>query len=238
MTTGRQPLLRLDHVDKIYRSGEVEVVALQDTCLDIQAGEFLVVIGPSGSGKSTLLNLLGGMDRPTHGHVWFQGQDLATASDRQLTRYRRSQVGFVFQFFNLVPTLTALENVQVATEIAARPMQAEEALRIVGLAERATSFPSQLSGGQQQRVAIARALASRPHLLLCDEPTGNLDSKTGRQVLEMLTTLNHEMHITVVVITHHSAVSQIANRVAEIKDGKIVSLAVNAVTRKVSEVEW
>ena len=238
MTTGRQPLLRLEHVDKIYRSGEVEVVALQDTCLDIQTGEFLVVIGPSGSGKSTLLNLLGGMDRPTHGHVWFQGQDLATASDRQLTRYRRSQVGFVFQFFNLVPTLTALENVQVATEIAVQPMPAEEALRIVGLAERATSFPSQLSGGQQQRVAIARALASRPHLLLCDEPTGNLDSKTGRQVLEMLTKLNQEMHITVVVITHHSAVSQIANRVAEIKDGKIVSLAVNAVPRKVSEVEW
>ena len=238
MTTGRQPLLRLEHVDKIYRSGEVEVIALQDTCLDIQTGEFLVVIGPSGSGKSTLLNLLGGMDRPTHGHVWFQGQDLATASDRQLTRYRRSQVGFVFQFFNLVPTLTALENVQVATEIAAQPMQAEEALRIVGLAERANSFPSQLSGGQQQRVAIARALASRPHLLLCDEPTGNLDSKTGRQVLEMLTTLNQDMHITVVVITHHSAVAQIANRVAEIKDGKIVSLAVNALQRKVSEVEW
>lgn len=233
-----ETLLRLEHVSKTYRMGDVEVAALLDTTLDVMDGEFLVVVGPSGSGKSTLLNLIGGMDGPTSGHVWFEGRDLAAASDRELTRYRRTQVGFIFQFFNLVPTLTALENVQVATEIAARPMAPLEALRIVGLSERAASFPGQLSGGQQQRVAIARAIASNPRLLLCDEPTGNLDSSTGRQVLDLLVGLNHDRRMTIVVITHHSTVSSIAHRVAEIRDGRIVSLTVNAVPARVGDIVW
>ncbi len=224
MTSPDEPLLRLRAVSKIYRMGEVEVPALREVDLDIQAGEFLVILGPSGSGKSTLLNMIGGMDRPTSGRVLFGQQDLTHASDRQLTLFRRHQIGFVFQFFNLVPTLTALENVQVAVDLAREPLEPEEALRIVGLENRAHHFPSQLSGGQQQRVAIARAIATNPHLLLCDEPTGNLDSATGAQVMELLEGLNRERGKTVVVITHNALASRMAHRTAEIRDGRIVKV--------------
>ena len=219
-----KPLLRLLEVSKIYRMGEVEVPALRQASLDVLEGEFLVILGQSGSGKSTLLNLLGGMDRPTSGQVLFGDQDLARASDKALTLYRRYQIGFVFQFFNLVPTLTALENVEVVVEIARNPMKAEEALRLVGLEQRGHHFPSQLSGGQQQRVAIARALAGNPRLLLCDEPTGNLDSETSRQILDLLQDVNQRLGKTVVMITHDLESARIGHRVAELKDGVITSV--------------
>ncbi|MBX3172409.1 MAG: ABC transporter ATP-binding protein [Candidatus Eremiobacteraeota bacterium] len=219
-----KPLLRLLGVSKIYRMGEVEVPALRQASLDVLEGEFLVILGQSGSGKSTLLNLLGGMDRPSSGQVLFGEQDLARANDRALTLYRRYQIGFVFQFFNLVPTLTALENVEVVVEIARQPMPAREALRLVGLEQRGQHFPSQLSGGQQQRVAIARALAGNPRLLLCDEPTGNLDSETSRQILELLQDVNQRLGKTVVMITHSLESARIGHRVAELKDGTITGV--------------
>lgn len=219
-----KPLLRLLEVSKIYRMGEVEVPALRQASLEVMEGEFLVILGQSGSGKSTLLNLLGGMDRPTSGQVLFENQDLARANDKALTLYRRHQIGFVFQFFNLVPTLTALENVEVVVEIARQPMKAEEAMRLVGLEQRGHHFPSQMSGGQQQRVAIARALAGNPRLLLCDEPTGNLDSDTSRQILELLQGVNQRMGKTVVMITHSLESARIGHRVAELKDGAIAAV--------------
>ena len=238
MTCAGLPLLTLRAVSKIYRMGEVEVPALREVDLEIQPGEFLVILGPSGSGKSTLLNMIGGMDRPTSGQVLFGDQDLTRASDRQLTLFRRHQIGFVFQFFNLVPTLTALENIQVAAEIASHPLDPMEALRVVGLEDRAHHFPSQLSGGQQQRVAIARALAADPGLLLCDEPTGNLDTATGAQVMELLSRLNRERGKTVVVITHNPLVSRIAHRTAEIRDGRLRSLEVHEHPEDPREVPW
>ena len=219
-----KPLLRLLEVSKIYRMGEVEVPALHQANLEVLEGEFLVILGQSGSGKSTLLNMLGGMDRPTSGRILFGDQDLARASDKALTLYRRYQIGFVFQFFNLVPTLTALENVEVVVEIARNPMPAREALRLVGLEQRGHHFPSQLSGGQQQRVAIARALAGNPRLLLCDEPTGNLDSETSRQILDLLQDVNRRLGKTVVMITHDLESARIGHRVAELKDGVITSV--------------
>lgn len=219
-----KPLLRLLEVSKIYRMGEVEVPALRQASLEVMEGEFLVILGQSGSGKSTLLNLLGGMDRPTSGQVLFENQDLARANDKALTLYRRHQIGFVFQFFNLVPTLTALENVEVVVEIARQPMTALEAMRLVGLEQRGHHFPSQMSGGQQQRVAIARALAGNPRLLLCDEPTGNLDSETSRQILELLQDVNQRMGKTVVMITHSLESARIGHRVAELKDGAIAAV--------------
>ncbi|MBI3926455.1 MAG: ABC transporter ATP-binding protein [Armatimonadetes bacterium] len=233
-----QVLLAVDRASKIYRMGEVEVPALREVSLAVMEGEFLMIRGPSGSGKSTLLNLLGGMDRPTSGSVRFLDQELSRASDRELTFYRRRQVGFVFQFFNLIPTLTALENVQVAVEIVDKPMDAAEALRIVGLERRASHFPSQLSGGEQQRVAIARALASNPRLLLCDEPTGNLDSETSKQVLGLLLDVNQRLGKTVIVITHHRAMTAVAHRVAEIRDGVIVAVHTNEHPVAAAEVEW
>jgi len=225
-------------VSKVYGSGEAQVFALREVHLQIRQGELLIIIGPSGSGKSTLLNLIGGMDRPTSGQLLFEGHDLAQASDRELTRFRRLQVGFVFQFFNLVPTLTALENVLVAVRIARQPLEAREALRIVGLSDRANFFPSQLSGGQQQRVAIARALASNPPILLCDEPTGNLDSETGKQVLELLVKVNRELGKTVVIITHSLSVARVGHRVASIRDGRITSLETNEHPLDPKDIEW
>lgn len=231
-------LLSARKLSKIYGAGSTQVFALREVDLDIEAGELLIIVGPSGSGKSTLLNMIGGMDRPSQGQLLFQGEDLARASDRQLTLYRRHNVGFVFQFFNLVPTLTALENVQVAVQIARNPLDARHSLSIVGLEDRASFFPSQLSGGQQQRVAIARALASNPPLLLCDEPTGNLDTETGRQVLRLLRTVNQELGKTVVIISHSRAVARVGQRVATIRDGSILSLEVNEKPVDPAEIEW
>jgi putative ABC transport system ATP-binding protein len=218
--------------------GDVDVHALQGVDLDLYPGEFVVVLGPSGSGKSTLLNILGGLDAPTNGTVQFREHRLVGASERDLTRYRREHVGFVFQFYNLIPSLTASENVELVTQIAASPMPADEALRSVGLGERLDHFPSQLSGGEQQRVAIARAIAKRPDVLLCDEPTGALDAETGRVVLEALTSVNAALGTTTVVITHNLPIAQIADRVLRLRSGRIVDETRNAVKRAPREVEW
>ncbi|MHC4662165.1 MAG: ABC transporter ATP-binding protein [Planctomycetota bacterium] len=231
-------ILSAHSVSRIYKMGEVDVPALRDATLDIFDGEFLIIVGPSGSGKSTLLNMIGGMDRPTSGTVSFLEQDLSKAGDSELTLYRRSKVGFVFQFFNLIPTLTALENVQVAVEIVSDPMEPSEALELVGLYDRASHFPSQLSGGEQQRVAIARALASNPRLLLCDEPTGALDLENSRQILGLLVRLNRELGKTVILITHNSAISSIGDRVANMRDGTITSIRINDEPTPVEQVEW
>ena len=218
--------------------GEVDVPALRDISLNVYEAEFLIIVGPSGSGKSTLLNLIGGMDRPSAGIVRFRGVDLARASDAELTMYRRKEVGFVFQFYNLVPTLTALENVQVAVEIASDPMDATEALAMVGMAKRAGHFPAQLSGGEQQRVSIARAIVGNPRMLLCDEPTGALDLETSRQVLGLLTSLNRDLGKTVVLITHNGAIAGIGRRIATIRDGYIASMKVNEQPTPVEQVQW
>jgi putative ABC transport system ATP-binding protein len=231
-------LLSVRHVSRVFRMGEVEVRALNDSSLDLYAGEFLVISGPSGSGKSTLLNLIGGMDRPTTGELLYQGEDLARACDQTLTEYRRTQVGFIFQFYNLVPSLTALENVQVATEIADHPLDPQHALSMVDLVDRADHFPSQLSGGEQQRVAIARALAGNPALLLCDEPTGALDMATSRQVLGLLRHFNRQLSKTVVLITHNRAIADIADRVAHIRDGALHDLRINHSPKSVETVSW
>jgi putative ABC transport system ATP-binding protein len=218
--------------------GEVDVPALREATLDIYDGEFLIIVGPSGSGKSTLLNLVGGMDRPTSGTVRFLDKTLSDFTDRQLTMYRRTQVGFIFQFYNLIPTLTALENVEVAIEVVPDPLDPMEALRMVGLEERADHFPSQLSGGEQQRVSVARALASNPRILLCDEPTGAVDLETSRRLLGMLLDLNRKLRKTVVLVTHNSAIAGIGNRVAHIRDGGVYSIDVNAEPTRVEQVSW
>jgi putative ABC transport system ATP-binding protein len=202
--------------------GEAEVHALRGVDLEVRAGEFIVLLGPSGSGKSTLLNLLGGLDTPTAGSISFQQKDFSRADEATLTRYRREHVGFVFQFYNLIPSLTARENVALVTDIAASPMSAAEALAWVGLAERLDHFPSQLSGGEQQRVAIARAIAKRPDVLLCDEPTGALDYETGKLVLEVISKINAELGTTAMVITHNAAIAGMADRVLKLGDGRIV----------------
>ncbi|RJP27858.1 MAG: ABC transporter ATP-binding protein [Candidatus Omnitrophota bacterium] len=231
-------LLSIRSVSKVYRMGEVDVHALRNASLDIYDGEFLIIIGPSGSGKSTLLNQIGGMDRPTSGTISFMDRELSKSSDYELTLYRRREVGFIFQFYNLIPTLTALENVQVATEIVENPMTAMEALQRVGLAGRADHFPSQLSGGEQQRISVARALASNPRLLLCDEPTGALDVETSRQVLGMLSKLNRELQKTVVLITHNNAIAGLGDRVARIRDGTIHHIRTNDPPKSVEEIHW
>jgi putative ABC transport system ATP-binding protein len=232
------PLLSLHDVKKVYRMGEVEVHALRSVTLDIQEGEFLVVAGPSGSGKSTLLNLIGGLDRPTEGAVRFREQDLSRASDRELTLFRRRHVGFVFQFFNLIPSLTAVENVEIAREIVQHPLEPFEMLRLVGLGERANHFPAQLSGGEQQRVAIARALVTDPEILLCDEPTGAVDTEMTVQVLELLCDLNRNLQKTLVLITHERNVAGLGNRVALIVDGRISRLTTNEQPLQPRELEW
>jgi len=223
---------------KTYRMGDVDVHALQGVDLDLFPGEFVVILGPSGSGKSTLLNILGGLDAPTDGIVQFREHRLVGASERELTQYRREHVGFVFQFYNLIPSLTARENVELVTEIAEHPMPADAALREVGLGERLDHFPAQLSGGEQQRVAIARAIAKQPDVLLCDEPTGALDAETGRVVLEALTSVNASLGTTTVVITHNVPIAQIADRVLRMRSGRIVEETRNAVKRAPREVEW
>jgi len=236
--SGPRAVFRLERVSKVYTMGEVEVHALREVDLELFAGELVVILGPSGSGKSTLLNIVGGLDVPTSGRVLFDGRDLAAADEDERTRFRRDHVGFVFQFFNLVPSLTAYENVQLVTEIAADPMPPEEALRIVGLSERMHHFPAQLSGGEQQRVAIARAIAKRPNLLLCDEPTGALDSPTGVLVLQAIERIHAELGMTTALITHNSVIADMANRVLTMRDGRIHEELHNATRRKASELSW
>jgi putative ABC transport system ATP-binding protein len=218
--------------------GEVEVRALREVDLDIYEGEFVVLLGPSGSGKSTLLNILGGLDRPTSGAASWRDHDLAAADEEMLTRYRREHVGFVFQFYNLIPSLTVRENVALVTDIAPKPMDVDEALDLVGLMPRARHFPSQLSGGEQQRVAIARAIAKRPDVLLCDEPTGALDYPTGKVVLEVIAKINAELGTTAIVITHNAAISGMADRVLYLADGCITRVETNPRKRTAAELSW
>ena len=233
-----EPIFRIDGLTKIYRSGEVEVRALNGVTLNLYESEMTVLLGPSGSGKSTFLNIVGGLDKASGGTVLFKDLDLTRLSERQLTRYRRDHVGFVFQFYNLIPSLTAWENVALVTEVARHPMKPEDALEVVGLRERMTHFPAQLSGGEQQRVAIARAIAKRPEVLLCDEPTGALDSKTGILVLEALTRINEELGTTTAIITHNAGIQSIAHRVFSFMDGKISATHVNDRRIAPAEVSW
>ncbi len=223
---------------KVYRTGDVEIHALRGADFELDPGELVVLLGPSGSGKSTLLNILGGLDTPTSGSVRFDDHDLAQASHRELTRFRREHVGFVFQFYNLIPSLTARENVALVTEIATKPLPPEDALDLVGLGERMDHFPAQLSGGEQQRVAIARAIAKQPDILLCDEPTGALDSKTGILVLEAIEHVNRELGTSTAVITHNTIVAGMADRVVHIADGSIASIDHNRERRPASELAW
>ena len=229
---------RTVQLSKTYGSGSTAVQALRGTDLVLPSGEFTTILGPSGSGKSTLLNILGGLDQASSGQAWFEDIELTALGEAGLTRYRREHVGFVFQFYNLVPSLTARENVALVTEIATSPMPPEEALARVGLAARADHFPAQLSGGEQQRVAIARAIAKRPRVLLCDEPTGALDSRTGTAVLEALTQVNDELGTTTVVITHNAVIRNISHRVLNMADGRIVEETVNEKRLRPSEVTW
>ncbi len=225
-------------VSKVYHVGDVEVVALQDVSLELFPGEFVVLLGPSGSGKSTLLNILGGLDTPTTGRVDYLDHELGRGGDAVLTRFRREHVGFVFQFYNLIPSLTAVENVALVTEIAANPMDPHEALALVGLSGRAEHFPAQLSGGEQQRVAIARAIAKRPDVLLCDEPTGALDVATGRLVLEALDRVNRELGTITAVITHNASIAAMGNRVIRMSSGRVVEVQPNAKRLPASRLEW
>ena len=231
-------VFRTSGLTKVYDTGEVKVFALAGVDLELFAGELAVLLGPSGSGKSTLLNILGGLDHATSGRVWFRDLELTGLGDRGLTRFRRDHVGFVFQFYNLVPSLTARENVQLVTDVAPRPMRPEEALDLVGLTHRMDHFPAELSGGEQQRVAIARAVAKRPEVLLCDEPTGALDSKTGVQVLEVLRQVNEELGTSTVVITHAAEIRKMAHRVIWFQDGRIANVEVNETRLAPTEIAW
>jgi putative ABC transport system ATP-binding protein len=237
-TPATEPVFRARGLSKVYRLGEVEVHALASVDLDLYRGELVVILGPSGSGKSTLLNILGGLEVPTTGSVHFLDHELTAANERELTRFRREHVGFVFQFYNLIPSLTALENVALVTEIAERPMDPVEALRLVGLQERLDHFPAQLSGGEQQRVAIARAVAKRPDALLCDEPTGALDYETGKLVLEVIERVNREIGTTTAVITHNVSVAAMADRVIRLRSGKVVEVRRNARRSRPEELSW
>jgi putative ABC transport system ATP-binding protein len=231
-------VFRARALTKVYKMGEVEVIALRGVDLDLYRGEFVVLLGPSGSGKSTLLNILGGLDSATSGEVIYAGHDLVRASERELTEFRRHHVGFVFQFYNLIPSLTARENVAAVTEIARAPMKPEAALELVGMGERLDHFPAQLSGGEQQRVAIARAIAKNPEVLLCDEPTGALDSKTGIVVLEALERANRELGTTTVVITHNVVIAGMADRVIRMADGRIAGSERNPGRKPPTELSW
>ncbi len=227
-----------ERLTKIYHTGDVAVSALQDVSLDIRQGEFIVLLGPSGSGKSTLLNILGGLDVPTSGEVRFRDHRLTGASESELTRYRRDHVGFVFQFYNLIPSLTVRENVALVTDIAAQPMDIDEAIGLVGLTARRDHFPAQLSGGEQQRVAIARAIVKRPEVLLCDEPTGALDYATGKLVLDVIARINRDLGTTAVVITHNSAIAGMADRVVHLGDGRVQRIDRNAHKLTPAELSW
>ena len=230
--------VRFEHVKKTYQMGEVSIQALRDATFTVGKGELCVIVGPSGAGKTTLLNILGGMDTLTEGKILLEGQDISAFSQKQLTAYRRHDIGFVFQFYNLVPNLTALENVELAAQICRDPLDAVQVLKSVGLEDRMANFPAQLSGGEQQRVAIARALAKNPKLLLCDEPTGALDYHTGKAILKLLQDMSREKGMTVIIITHNSALTAMADRVIRVKNGMVVSETVNEAPVPVEEIEW
>jgi putative ABC transport system ATP-binding protein len=234
----REPVFQARDLTKVYRLGDVDIPALRAVSLEIYRGEFVVILGPSGSGKSTLLNILGGLDIPTSGIVRFFEHDLTASDDRERTRFRREHVGFVFQFYNLIPSLTAQENVQLVTELSARPMDPSRALALVGLSERLDHFPAQLSGGEQQRVAIARAIAKQPDVLLCDEPTGALDFVTGKLVLEVLEHVNRELGTTVAIITHNVAIGAMGDRVVRMHSGQISGIDRNAVRANPDTLQW
>ena len=230
--------VEFQNVSKVYKMGEVKIEALRDTSFSIEKGEICVIVGPSGAGKTTLLNILGGMDKLTGGRVTVDGRDISSYSERELTDYRRYDVGFVFQFYNLIGNLTALENVEMATQICREPLSPMEMIKQVGLEDRARNFPSQLSGGEQQRVSIARALAKNPKLLLCDEPTGALDYVTGKQILKLLQDTARETGMTVVIITHNSALTAMADRIIKVKNGTVVQEYKNENVTPVEEIEW
>lgn len=230
--------VKLENITKIYHMGEVEIRAVDGIDFSIQKGEFVVIVGPSGAGKTTVLNILGGMDTASGGRITVDGQDITKYSERQMTGYRRDDIGFVFQFYNLIPNLTALENVEMALQICRNPLDARAVLKEVGLEERMDNFPAQLSGGEQQRVSIARALAKNPKLLLCDEPTGALDYNTGKAILKLLQEMCREKGMTVIVITHNSALAPMADRLIKIKNGKVSSMKVNENPISIDEIEW
>lgn len=238
MRSQNNAYVKLENVSKIYGSGEVRIVAVDEISFEISKGEFVVVVGPSGAGKTTVLNILGGMDKATSGKVLVDGTDIAKYNNKQLTSYRREDIGFVFQFYNLVPNLTALENVELALQICKEPLDARTVLEEVGLKNRLGNFPAQLSGGEQQRVSIARALAKNPKLLLCDEPTGALDYQTGKAILKLLQEMCREKGMTVIVITHNSALAPMADRLIKIKNGKVSSMKVNENPISIDEIEW
>ena len=230
--------VKLDKVSKIYKMGEVEIRAVDNISFEISKGEFVVVVGPSGAGKTTVLNILGGMDTATEGDVYVDGSNIAEYNNRQLTAYRRDDIGFVFQFYNLIPNLTALENVEIAAQLCTDAIPAEDVLRAVGLHDRMQNFPAQLSGGEQQRVSIARALAKKPKLLLCDEPTGALDYETGKSILKLLQDTCRRDGMTVVIITHNAALAAMADRIIRVKSGHIYSVRMNEHITPVEQIEW
>jgi len=234
----KKEIIQLTGVTKTYVMGEVTVEALKETSLFVYEGELIVILGPSGSGKSTLLNIIGGMDSPTLGEVYFFGENLSRAGEKRLTRYRREEVGFVFQFFNLIPDLTVKENVELAAHLVAKPLSVKEILEEVGMADRMDHFPSQLSGGEQQRVAIARAVVKNPRLLICDEPTGSLDYLTGRMILGLLSRINRELGSTVIIVTHNAPIGAMAHRVARMSSGMIVEIIENTALVSPERIEW
>ena len=234
----QEAYVKLEQVTKVYHVGEVDIHAVDGIDFEVQKGEFVVIVGPSGAGKTTVLNILGGMDTASTGRVLVDGKDIAKYSQRKLTGYRRDDIGFVFQFYNLIPNLTALENVELASQICKNPLNAKRVLQEVGLGERMGNFPAQLSGGEQQRVSIARALAKNPKLLLCDEPTGALDYQTGKAILKLLQDMCREKGMTVIVITHNSALTPMADRVIHIKNGTVSAMELNTDPTPVEEIEW
>lgn len=234
----QEAYVKLEQVTKVYHVGEVDIHAVDGIDFEVQKGEFVVIVGPSGAGKTTVLNILGGMDTASTGRVLVDGKDIAKYSPRKLTGYRRDDIGFVFQFYNLIPNLTALENVELASQICKNPLNAKRVLQEVGLGERMGNFPAQLSGGEQQRVSIARALAKNPKLLLCDEPTGALDYQTGKAILKLLQDMCREKGMTVIVITHNSALTPMADRVIHIKNGTVSAMELNTDPTPVEEIEW
>ena len=238
MKTRQEDFVKLTDVTKVYQMGEVAIRAVDGINMTISKGEFAVVVGPSGAGKTTVLNILGGMDTVSSGSVWVDGANIAKYNQKKLTKYRRDDIGFVFQFYNLIPNLTALENVELALQICKNPLDARTVLEEVGLGERLMNFPAQLSGGEQQRVSIARALAKNPKLLLCDEPTGALDYQTGKAILKLLQDLCRDKGMTVIVITHNSAIAPMADRVIKIKNGQVSKMTVNETPVSVETIEW